>query len=692
MGESILDYEAFGSVSYGLALGSSDIDLVMHGQPGHNLLTIWQEVAYIARRSPQFSDFPRDEDIDSWYDTIQFMFRGVWVDLKCCKLHRTQDRALRSSSCMRRAMASKSQSFCDIVLAFKLILHHHNLIRHHKKKNQGGLPKGIAMACFAIAVLSIPHNVRRWGLDEGILDPNAAAVSATDGYLLLGGLLREFADFQWKDTAIFVTDEGACSMMPKPDASEPCAVLMEAQQKPGNPRGGNATSDVRRMNHCQRIVKELLEQKSARTLLREALDDQKLEEKFSHLKQFEGWRRFQADSAGDGLQVDSMDSPLQADSVGAVSSGGAGANQISDPSSPLSHLPPPAAHQQLHWNEWAPSMVSPPPSHAMESTNNIGFAPMRPVLAASNAASGWGSSSVAPVRPLPPPKEAPPPQEAPPQPPPPPQYDPRLNDIGCALSPPMASPRQSYVAAAASAWDWSSNCVQFVPAPIPAAGAFGQCLPPGGGLLNHVDGFTQVPLQVPVATHTSDYTIPPPPPPVAPPQRYPTGHPSFMDWVENGHKPFEPGFYHIEDDDDGACVEVIVNAAAVRDPRAPIVVMVPGTDGFNRKGYSGYCCIEVRIHCHGKSKLQSKSAKPWKRPAPRLVRNALVTVRRWADSDGDASARERRHVGVIAFSRGASWMMTFLSESSALVDFAWLIAGCLTFCFCVLIVLLLEFS
>ena len=25
-----------------------------------------------------------------------------------------------------------------------------------------------------------------------------------------------------------------------------------------------------------------------------------------------------------------------------------------------------------------------------------------------------------------------------------------------------------------------------------------------------------------------------------------------MDWVENGHKPFEPGVYHIEDEDDGA--------------------------------------------------------------------------------------------------------------------------------------------
>lgn len=672
----------------------------MHCQPGHNVKTIWQEVACIARVSPQFSNFPRDEAIySSRYDTLQFMFRGVWVDLKCIKLHSTQDNAISSSRCMRRAMESKSQSFCDIVLAFKLILHHHNCIRHHMAWDQGGLPKAIAMTCFAIAVLSNPYNARMWGLDEGILHQKSAAVSATDGYALLDGLLREFAIFQWKTTAIFVTEEGACTMMPKSDVSEPCEVWMEAQRNAVNGGDGNATRGVTRMQECQRKVEQLLERKSVQCLLREALDNQKLEEKFSHLEQFVDVdimrRRIQAESGGDGLHVDSMGSTFQADSVGAVSSGGAGVNQIGDPSSPLFHLPPLSvtAHQQLHddWSLWRPSMVSPPPSHATESTSNIGIAPPRPVSAASHAASDWSSNS-AHIVPVSIPAAGVIQQcfpgggllnhdgltEAPQN----------LNGIGCALSPPMASPPQSYVAAAASAWDGSSNSV---PAPIQAAGVIEQCSPRGLGV-HVVDGFTHVPFESPEQVpqpgpippplkSPSDYTKPPPPPPL-----YPTGHPPMMYWVENGNKPFEPGFYHIEDEVDGAAVEVIVNpgSGAAEDPRAPIVVMVPGTDGFQdkkAKGYSGHRCIEVRIHCGGRSRVQGGTAKSWKRKFAGLVKNTLVTVRRWADSGGDASARERRHVGVIAFSRGASWMMTLLSESSALVDFAWLIAGCIPYCF-----------
>lgn len=170
-------------------------------------------------------------------------------------------------------------------------------------------------------------------------------------------------------------------------------------------------------------------------------------------------------------------------------------------------------------------------------------------------------------------------------------------------------------------------------------------------------------------------------------------NPSLTSWLESGGVPFTPGLYHIENWTDQATVQVVVHPSAIGNRCAPIIVLVPGADGFwATADTSAQACIEVRIHFGGKSRKQAANASDWDGEAAKLVRETLATVRRWADVGNGSTTplQERRHVGVVAFGRGACWLLKILASVARFVDFVWILAGHIFVCILIFHMLFLE--
>ena len=137
----------FGSRSYGLALGTSDFDVVCNLQPG-------------ASRKAHFDTVRRHIDQDTsgaWTrtqnkvraDTLQCKWMGVWVDFKGSHGERHRDAACRSTDLMKVVTKRSDQSRVDAVHAFKLLCHDLNFIQPRMQARAHKF-KAIAL-CFAFA-------------------------------------------------------------------------------------------------------------------------------------------------------------------------------------------------------------------------------------------------------------------------------------------------------------------------------------------------------------------------------------------------------------------------------------------------------------------------------------------------------------------------------------------------------------
>lgn len=619
-----MQYGAFGSAYYGLALGSSDIDLLVFVPLGHDWKAIKGEVAEIARDNDEFSRV--DKQLRG--DTLHFKFRGVWVDLRFCIETRPKDVACRSTDCFRSIMVSKSQNFREIILAFKLILHDNKCIRRKDSKTpQSELPRGMAMMCWAVA------HLEEISQGDAFSDPNAAAASASVCFAKLSALLWEFVDFQWSRFGILVTEAGQCSKVSRlRSSSAPIQVIMEVQivkfENGKMKYDGNSAYGVEAgtMTKLQKKLRESLEQKNIGTLFQEALENQCLERKLKNVQKYEDGGS-QADSAGSLLQDHAA--------------GGEGAETTRRMSQSTSQLPTEISRTVQKARLEEPRLPEAPPPQE-----------------GSRRKAGLSAQ----------PSEALPPQEgsrkkARPEAPPPPPWRVAAEEEGGNST--GAQPQSAEFVPPRPKWDSSTVAPESSARPVP----------------QHSAPFLSKRLRLP-----PPMTAPPlvgPPPRVASlgsavsagPQldRYP----SFTTSLQNG-KRFASGNYHIEDTMDSAIVEVVVHPLAGGNCRAPIVVLVPGVDGFQETvdtRNSPAACIEIRIHCSGKSRQQAANSSVWKRNPAELVRTTLATVRRWADFSSTAPLHERRHVCVVAFGRGASWMLTLLVTAASLVDFAWILAG-----------------
>ena len=141
----------FGSRSYGLALATSDFDIVCNLQPG-------------ASRKQHFDTVLRTIDADTagaWTrtkakvrtNTDQCKWMGVWVDFKASHGERHRDSACRSTDLMKVVVKHREQSQVDAVHAFKLLCHDLNIIQHHMQPRLHKF-KAIAL-CFVFAVVAL---------------------------------------------------------------------------------------------------------------------------------------------------------------------------------------------------------------------------------------------------------------------------------------------------------------------------------------------------------------------------------------------------------------------------------------------------------------------------------------------------------------------------------------------------------
>ena len=165
----------FGSRSYGLALATSDFDIVCNLQPG-------------ASRKAHFDTVLQHIDQDTsgaWTrnqkkvrgDTIQCKWMGVWVDFKASHGERQRDSACRSTDLMKVVVKHREQSQVDAVHAFKLCCHHLKIIQHHMEPRAEKF-KAVVLCVFAFAALgnrAIGHLrlfEQTWALHEEIISEN----------------------------------------------------------------------------------------------------------------------------------------------------------------------------------------------------------------------------------------------------------------------------------------------------------------------------------------------------------------------------------------------------------------------------------------------------------------------------------------------------------------------------------------
>ena len=149
----VLEIGQFGSRSYGLALATSDFDVVCNLQPG-------------ASRKQHFDSVLRTIDADTsgaWTRTpatlakvrnatVQCKWMGVWVDFKASHGERHRDSSCRPTDLMQVAVKHREQSQVDAVHAFKLLCHHLNIIQHHMQAKADKF-KAIALCFFCFCCL-----------------------------------------------------------------------------------------------------------------------------------------------------------------------------------------------------------------------------------------------------------------------------------------------------------------------------------------------------------------------------------------------------------------------------------------------------------------------------------------------------------------------------------------------------------
>ena len=121
----------FGSRSYGLALATSDFDIVCNLQPGASRKAHFDTVHQHIEEDVSGSWTRKQKHVRPGTDTMQCKWMGVWVDFKACYSERHRDFACQSTDLMQVVVEHREQSQVDAVHAFKLLCHDLNIIQHH---------------------------------------------------------------------------------------------------------------------------------------------------------------------------------------------------------------------------------------------------------------------------------------------------------------------------------------------------------------------------------------------------------------------------------------------------------------------------------------------------------------------------------------------------------------------------------
>ena len=253
--------------------------MMMVLRTGRDRKMVWKCVQEMAQDDPQFTKVPSEQALK--WDTLQFKFRGVWVDLKGVHTDKHADRAFLSSQCLKHALESKSQGYRDIILAFKLILHHKKCTHWHGKR-RGSTPKAIIMTFWAIAKLD--DIIRMAGGRE-----TTSMDSSNTVFRLLDQLIEQLAIFDWRGQLVHVSTKGVCTVQSRcevPHETEnPCVVIVEAQKTDVSDGNGACYVTEHMLLEIKRTMTEL--NHPSKEMLKNALDAQMLDDRSQRLQQYE---------------------------------------------------------------------------------------------------------------------------------------------------------------------------------------------------------------------------------------------------------------------------------------------------------------------------------------------------------------------------------------------------------------------
>ena len=140
----------FGSRSYGLALATSDFDIVCNLQPGASRKQYFDTVLRTIAADTSGAWTRTQTKVRT--DTVQCKWMGVWVDFKASHGGRSKDCACVSTDLMKAVVNQHQQSQVGAVHTFKLLCHDLNIIQHHMKP-RGQKFKAIALCFFCFCCL-----------------------------------------------------------------------------------------------------------------------------------------------------------------------------------------------------------------------------------------------------------------------------------------------------------------------------------------------------------------------------------------------------------------------------------------------------------------------------------------------------------------------------------------------------------
>ena len=142
----------FGSRSYGLALATSDFDIVCNLQPGASRKAHFDTVLQHIDQDTSGAWTRTQKNVRAGADTIQCKWMGVWVDFKASHGGRSKDSACVSTDLMKVVVKHHQLSQVNAVHVFKLLCHDLNIIQHHMQPRLQKF-KAIALCFFCVFCL-----------------------------------------------------------------------------------------------------------------------------------------------------------------------------------------------------------------------------------------------------------------------------------------------------------------------------------------------------------------------------------------------------------------------------------------------------------------------------------------------------------------------------------------------------------
>jgi predicted nucleotidyltransferase len=204
--EKPLSIGTFGSTHYGLALPTSDIDVVIITAPGRDgaqmLERVKADAAALAKQTGDGGSFSAvARTVPERTQTLRLKYRSLCIDLTSVPISRASNKAVASTDMLKFMLEQRGggqTALVQSILVFKLLMHHLEASQWHERA-RGQKFKAISISFFALAVL-----------DQL---PELVAGSAIDTNLLV--LIKSFATFPFRQLQVNIDKDGKTAILRK---------------------------------------------------------------------------------------------------------------------------------------------------------------------------------------------------------------------------------------------------------------------------------------------------------------------------------------------------------------------------------------------------------------------------------------------------------------------------------------------